>query len=414
MRILMLAQWYPPIIGGEELHVRNLSVELAGRGHEVTVATLAQPGLPETESHDGVQVVRLRASAQRLERLFADSDRQSAPPIPDPELVVGLGRLARRVRPEVMHAHNWIVHSALPLALAGRAPLLLSLHDFSLVCATKVLIRRGVNCSGPAPLKCLSCAASHYGAVKGTVTTISNAVGAAVERRAISAFIPVSNAVADGNQIAGLPHRVIPNFVRGQQSSAEIDLRPYLEQLPTEPFLLFVGALGRLKGLHVLLDAYRLLGDAPPLVVIGYPMRETDELLADLPPNVRALGPWPPQAVAAAWDAALMGIVPSTCQEACPTVVIEAMRAAIPVVATRMGGIPDLVAEGETGLLVPPSDAPALASAVASLLANPSEAARLGQGGLRRSALFSADAVVPRIEAAYREVIETGTLRPTP
>ncbi|MGZ8561983.1 MAG: glycosyltransferase family 4 protein, partial [Candidatus Limnocylindria bacterium] len=240
------------------------------------------------------------------------------------------------------------------------------------------------------------------------------AMGAAVERRAIAAFIPVSNAVATGNHLTGLPHRVIPNFVRGEQSTAEIDLRPYVEQLPAEPFLLFVGALGRLKGLHVLLDAYRLLGDGPPLVVIGYPMRETEELLAEPPPNVRVLGPWPPQAVAAAWDAALMGIVPSTCQEACPTVVIEAMRAAIPVVATRMGGIPDLVAEGETGLLVPPSDAPALANAVASLLANPSEAARLGQAGRRRSAQYSADAVVPRIEAAYREVIETGTLRPTP
>ena len=169
--------------------------------------------------------------------------------------------------------------------------------------------------------------------------------------------------------------------MRGQASSAELDLGPYLEQLPDEPFLLFVGALGRLKGLDVLLDAYRLLGDAPPLVVIGYPMRETDQILADPPPNVRVLGPWPPAAVNAAWDAALMGIVPSTCQEACPTVVIEAMRAGLPVVATRMGGIPDLVVDGETGLLVPPSDARALADAIARLVADPSEAARLGEAG---------------------------------
>lgn len=411
MRILMLAQWYPPIIGGEELHVRNLSVELAARGHEVTVATLAQPGLAATESHDGVEVVRLRGTSQRLQGLFADPNRQSTPPLPDPELVVGLGRLARRVRPDVMHAHNWIVHSALPLGLTRRAPLLLSLHDFSLVCATKVLIRRGVNCTGPAPLKCLSCAASHYGTVKGAITTIGNAVGAAVERRAISGFIPVSNAVAEGNRMAGLPYRVIPNFVREQAPTADVDLTPYLDQLPAEPFLLFVGALGRLKGLDVLLDAYRLLEAAPPLVVIGYPMRETDRILADPPANVRVLGAWPPAAVAAAWDAALMGIVPSTCQEACPTVVIEAMRAGLPVVATRMGGIPDLVVDRETGLLVAPSDAPALADAIARLVADPMEAARLGAAGKRRSADFSAAAVVPRIEAAYREVIETGTLR---
>ena len=414
MRVLMLAQWYPPIIGGEELHVRNLSVELALRGHEVTVATLAQPGLAETESHDGVEVIRLHSSAQRLEGLFPNRNRQSAAPIPDPELVIGLERVVRRVRPEVMHAHNWIVHSALPLRLSGRAPLLLSLHDFSLVCATKVLLRRGVNCSGPGPLKCLSCAASHYGAVKGSITTISNALGAVVERRAISGFIAVSRAVARGNGLAGLPHRVIPNFVLDMPSSPDFDSLPYVERLPNEPFLLFVGALGRLKGLPVLLEAYRLMQDAPPLVLIGYAMRETNAIVADLPPNVRVLGEWPPQAVHAAWDAALMGIVPSICQEACPTVVIEAMRATTPVVATRMGGIPDLVVEGETGLLVPPSDAQALANAIASLLANPSMAAQLGHAGQQRSLQFSASAVVPRIESAYLEVIETGTLRLAP
>ena len=414
MRILMLAQWYPPIVGGEELHARNLSVELVRRGHEVTVVTLAQRGLPEVEAHDGVEVIRLRSSAQRLEGLFADPDRQSAAPIADPELVLGLDRIARRVRPDVMHAHNWIVHSALPLRLSGRAPLLLTLHDFSLVCATKVLMRRGLNCSGPGPLKCLSCAASHYGLVKGGITTISNAVGAVIERRAISGFIPVSTAVARGNGLDGLPHRVIPNFVPARPASAEVDLRPYLDRLPKEPFLLFVGAFGRLKGLHVLLEAYRLLREPPPLVLIGYQMRETDELLADPPPNVHVLGQWPPEAVQEAWRAAQMAIVPSVCQEACPTVVIEAMQAGIPVVATRMGGIPDLVAEGETGLLVPPDDPRGLADAIEHLRADRAEAARFGQAGKRRSALFTAGVVVPRIESAYREVVETGTLSAAP
>jgi glycosyltransferase involved in cell wall biosynthesis len=49
MRILMLAQFYPPTIGGEERHVRNLSMALARRGHDVTVATLQQSGLPNFE-----------------------------------------------------------------------------------------------------------------------------------------------------------------------------------------------------------------------------------------------------------------------------------------------------------------------------------------------------------------------------
>ena len=409
MRILMLAQWYPPIVGGEELHVRRLAIELVRRGHEVTVGTLAQAGLAESESHDGVQIVRLRSSAQRLGGLFEDPGRQSAAPIPDPELVIGLERVVRRTRPEVIHAHNWIVHSALPLGLAGRAPILLSLHDFSLVCATKVLLRFGVNCSGPGPLKCLACAANHYGAVKGTITLASNSVGAMVERRVISGFIPVSTAVAEGNSLGGLPYRVIPNFVPDQPPPPNAASTPFLEQLPPT-FLLFVGALGRLKGLPVLLDAYRLLTDPPPLVLIGYRMRETSEILKDLPANVHVLGQWPPEAVQSAWDAALMAIVPSICQEACPTVVIEAMQAGIPVVASRIGGIPDLVVDGETGALVPHSDAPALADAIATLLRDPDRARSLGAAGQRRSARFTASAVVPLLEAAYRDVIATGGL----
>src|SRR6476659_3232017 len=107
MRVLLLAQWYPPIIGGEELHVRNLAVELVRRGHAVTVATLAQKGLPDSDAHDGVEVIRLRASAQRLEALFSEPNRQSAAPIADPELVIGLRQVLRRTRPDVMHAHHW-------------------------------------------------------------------------------------------------------------------------------------------------------------------------------------------------------------------------------------------------------------------------------------------------------------------
>jgi glycosyltransferase involved in cell wall biosynthesis len=414
MRILMLAQWYPPIIGGEELHVRNLSVELARRGHSVAVATLAQKGLAESEVHDGVEVIRLRASAQRFEGLFSEPNRQSVAPIADPELVIGLRNVLRRTRPDVLHAHNWIVHSALPLSLAHRVPLLLSLHDFSRVCATKVLMRRGAPCSGPGPVKCLVCAAGHYGAAKGAVTTVSNAVGALVERWAVAGYLPVSRAVAEGTFLDGLPHRVIPNFVPDGDPFPGADVDQYLARLPSEPFLLFVGALGRIKGLHVLLEAYRRLRDAPPLVMIGYPMRDTVDVLADLPANVHVLGQWPPSAVRAAWPRAQLALVPSVCPEACPTVIIEAMRAGVPVVATRIGGIPDLVADGETGLLVRPSEAEALASAVSRLLADPAQAERLGAAGLERSRLFSAEAVVPRFEAAYREVISFGTLGPLP
>src|SRR5437660_74800 len=85
MRILMLAQFYPPTVGGEERHVRNLSIELAARGHDVAVATLWQEGAPALECDQGVRIHRIRGSLQRTTALFSEKERQHAPPFPDPE-----------------------------------------------------------------------------------------------------------------------------------------------------------------------------------------------------------------------------------------------------------------------------------------------------------------------------------------
>jgi glycosyltransferase involved in cell wall biosynthesis len=404
MRVLMLAQWYPPLVGGEELHVANLSSALVAGGHEVTVATLLQEGL-EAESLDGgVRVVRLQGALQRLPGLFADDARRSAAPIADPLLTTGIDRLVRRFRPDVMHAHNWMVHAALPVRAARGIPLVQTLHDFSLVCATKVLLRQGVDCSGPGVVKCLRCAAHHYGPAKGAVTTIANWTNGLAQRRLVDAFIPVSRAIADGNDLGGLRHEIIPNFVPDDAPSG-VDAAAYLDRLPKEPYFLYVGALGRLKGLDVLLDAYRADAGLPPLALVGYPMRETDELLQDLPPHVKLLGEWPYAAVQSAWAGAIANVLPSVCKEACPTVVIEAMRAGRPSIGSSMGGIPDLIVDGETGLLVEPGSRASLGDALRRLADDPQMAQRYGQAAARRALEFKASAVVPRIEAVYRSVI---------
>ena len=171
MRILQIAQWYPPIIGGVERHVRNLSTTLASRGHQVAVVALWQSGLPEYEERDGVRIYRVKGTVQRLSGLFMDEGRKAAAPIPDPEIIAGLRRIIRRERPDVVHGHNWLVHSFLPLKRIADAPLVITIHDFSLVCARSDYMQLGqVNCTGPGIAKCLRCAARHYGPAKGVPT----------------------------------------------------------------------------------------------------------------------------------------------------------------------------------------------------------------------------------------------------
>lgn len=108
MRILMLAQFYPPLIGGEERYVRNLSVELAARGHDVSVATTRHEGDPEEEVREGVRIYRICSSMQRMDLLFGEKGRQYAPPFPDPEMMLALNRIVKSERPHIIHAHNWI------------------------------------------------------------------------------------------------------------------------------------------------------------------------------------------------------------------------------------------------------------------------------------------------------------------
>jgi glycosyltransferase involved in cell wall biosynthesis len=75
MRILMLAQFYHPILGGIEQHVRNLSHELVARGHDVSVATMSHKDQAAFEMDQGVRVYRVRSSVQHLPWLFSNSGR---------------------------------------------------------------------------------------------------------------------------------------------------------------------------------------------------------------------------------------------------------------------------------------------------------------------------------------------------
>jgi glycosyltransferase involved in cell wall biosynthesis len=406
MRVLMLAQWYPPLIGGEELHVRNLSRELVRRGHDVSVATLWQPDLPELEDDEGVRVYRVKGTVQRARRLFADGGRRSATPFPDPGTVAGIARVMDRERPQIVHAHNWLVHSFLPLKRPRGPRLVLSLHDFSLVCATKVMLRDGAACDGPAPAKCLACAAGHYGALKGAVTVATNWLSGSAELALVDLFLPVSTAVADGNRLGGrsLPYRVVPNFA--PDAIVDVDPPHGDPRLPDDGYLLFVGAFGRLKGLDLLLRAYADLDDRPPLVLIGYPNADTADVLRGAPDGVLVNEAWPHADVMRAWAGATAGVIPSVCIEACPTTAIEAMATGTPIVGSRIGGIPDLVDDGDTGLLVPPGDVGALRAALARLVADPDLRQRLGAAARRRFAQFSASRVVPIVEEEYERLIQ--------
>ncbi len=403
MRILMLAQFYPPIIGGEERHVANLSITLVKREHEVSVATLRQKGSPEFEIDQGVRIHRIRGTMQRMGMLFSDNDRQYAPPFPDPELLLALRRVILQERPDIIHAHNWLVHSFTPIKTWSRAKLVMTLHDYSLVCVQKRLISYGVRCSGPGVVKCLNCATDFYGFAKGIPSTFATRFWGERERQTVDMFLPVSQAVAEKTQLVDrkVPYRIIPNFILDNTDIVDDNANLFLAQLPKEDFLLFVGDVMPDKGVNVLLDAHAALNSHVPLVLIG---RAPTGFAESLPPNVRYMGRWPHNAVMGAWSRSAIALIPSICPDACPTVAMEAMSMGRPIVASCIGGLSDIVIDGETGFLVSPGDSRALREAMAFLLENPAQRDQMGEKAKQRVVEFQAKSVVPRIEQVYHEV----------
>ena len=405
MRILMLAQFYPPLIGGEERHVRDLSLELTARGHAVAVATLWQEDLPTFECDQGIHVYRIRGSLQRLPVLFSDNVRRHAPPFTDPQVLWSLRRIILQERPHVVHAHNWMVHSFTPLKAWSKAKLVVTLHDCSLICAKQDMVYLRAVCTGPGLMKCLDCSTKHYGVSKGVPITLANWMWGKVESQTVDMFLPVSQSVASATRLAEykMPYRVIPNFVSDTLDKLQDDADPLLDRLPKGEYLLFVGDMGRGKGEEVLLQAHaRMENPKVPLVLIG---RSANDTLANRPLNVVVLPSWPHASIMQAWSRCTIAVVPSTSFDSCPTVTLEAMAMGRPVVASHIGGLPDIVVDGETGLLVPPGDGLVLQQAIECLLADPALRERMGARARQRVVQFQASSVVPRIEEVYHEVL---------
>ena len=400
----MVTQFYAPVVGGEERMVQTLSTELVERGHRVAVVTLRHPDVSARATVDGVEIYRIQSTLARVGRLFVDTSRPHAPPAPDPEALVALARVLDLEQPDVVHAHNWLFHSLLPLRAIKKFPLVVSLHDYSLVCATKRLMRNGVSrCAGPGPAKCVACAIHRYGPLKGPViATLAYPMGRIAETL-VDLFLPVSETVArlTGIDRHGAAYEVISNFVP-DDPDVSLEAPPGLASVG-DGYILFVGDATADKGIDVLLDAYQELEGPPPLVLIG---RALSPRLRRLPKGVLHIDPVPHPSVLGAMRRAAVVVVPSIWDEPFGLSAIEAMSMGRPVVTTTAGALPELVVHRETGIVVPPADVGLLRDALAELLGSERLQRQFGDGGLRRSQIFRASSVIPRFERAYARVSE--------
>jgi glycosyltransferase involved in cell wall biosynthesis len=196
----------------------------------------------------------------------------------------------------------------------------------------------------------------------------------------------------------------------------------YRRAQASEPFeLLFVGRLVERKGVHVLLQALahapfranvrlEVLGDGPERTRL-----EDDAARLGLRDRVRFRGLVTQREKEESLARCDALVLPAVIDDKGDTegqgvVVLEAMLCAKPVIASRIGGIVDMVREQETGWLVPPEDPTGLQTALAQCIADPSQAARMGRAGREHAlAAFSGSAIARRQASCYRACLERGT-----
>ncbi|HEX5224498.1 MAG TPA: glycosyltransferase [Solirubrobacteraceae bacterium] len=202
----------------------------------------------------------------------------------------------------------------------------------------------------------------------------------------------------------------IPNGVTDIAAPTGKDVRAELGITPTAPVVGAVAVLRPQKAQEVLLEAAVILvakrPDATVLIVGGGPERAALERRAaelGVGGSVRFLGD---RADVSDVLAALDVAVCSSDFEGSPLAVMEYMEAAVPIVSTAVGGVPDLIESGIHGLLVPRRDPAAMAAAIEQLLGDPESARAMGLAAReRRRAEFEVDVQVRRLEALYEELL---------
>jgi glycosyltransferase involved in cell wall biosynthesis len=376
----MLSDYFPPHAGGGvEQVVSQLAVRLAGRGHAVKVLTLRTKPAPRVELLHGVEVRRV--PARDLTGLLGRQAAWSC------SVYRSLGAELRDFRPDIVHAHNLYFRTTEAAAIprAGRAGRLV------------VTLHLGASDGGSMPLRLM-------------LAAYEQSIGRLVLARC-ARVICVSNAVARHAEALGARPgrvRVVPNGVdTAVFHSARQHTAPRSET--PRPVVLFVGRLVPNKGPDLVVRAApAILADHPGtrfLLAGDGPMRrrlERDVQRAGLASAFAFLGLI--DNVPEAMRSAAVLVRPSTL-EGMPLAVLEAMATGLPVVATRVGGTPEIVRDGETGFLFEPGDHVALARSVSTLLADRSLAEAMGAAGRAAASGRSWESVATATEMVYAEVL---------
>jgi glycogen(starch) synthase len=363
-------------VGGMQNHVFELTGALDRLGVRQTVITTRPPGASRAERvGESARVLRLGFRFPHFRQLYS--------------LPASLAAPAVAATADVVHVHSGRDLAAAPLGFAAAAafglPVVLTIH--SSFAHTLSRARGGI----------------------GSLIAAGRAIETAATRRA-DAVVAITPALArhltrtgvDASRIHVAPPAVDASLFQATHP----DPFPHIPR----PRLLFVGRLAPEKCPETLVHAASLASSEKlNLILLGDgPLRPRVERAiaeAGLDSRVHVEGFAPHRLVAAAMAHSDAVVLPSIAEEL-GMAVLEALQAGLPVIASRTGGIPGVVRDGENGLLVPPGDAAALAAAIDRFLCEPGLASRLAAGAKSSRSGYRWEDVAERYLEVYEAVVQ--------
>ena len=331
--------------------------------------------------------------------------------IHSPEAVRKIVQLIDHTRPDILHCHN-IYHQLTPSIIGAASrrglPVVLTLHDYKPVCPVYTRLRNGRVCS--------DCLDGHFfNVVKhrcadGSLGKSMLLYAEASLQRLMRNYEKVDQFIAPSEVMreSMIQQRVPGNRVEVVYNG--IDCHTVHASEEDEGYVLFLGRLSAEKGVDTLLQAHADIADRVPLIVAGTGPMEAD--LRARYPLARFLGHVTGGELEDTLRRASLVVVPSEWYENCPMSVLEAMAHGKPVIASDIGGIPELVAHEQSGLLFEPGDRKTLQHQMMRLMQKADERAQFGAAARTRvEQHFSLERHNTALLGLYHAVIERARAR---
>lgn len=381
MRILLANKFLYPK-GGAEVSVLETAQLLKRKGHEVVFFAMQHPdNIPSAEEAFFVSQVDYERDGLK------DALRTSARLLYSFEAKRNIARLIESNRPDLAHLNN-IYHQLSPSIIhalrAAGIPMVMTLRDYKLVCGSYSMLANGSVCEacrGGRYYHCVLKQCVKDSRAKSLLTTIEMYLHHRVLHiyKAVDCFISPSHFLKAKVVEMGFRGRleVLPNFVCVQDYQPQVDW--------DERTIVYFGRLSKEKGLLTLLEAIKELPDIGLKIIGTGPLQAVLEhvIHSQKLHNARVLGQLTGEALRQEVQRSMFTVLPSEWYENNPRSILEGFALGKAAVATRIGGIPELVRDGETGWTCEPRNPADLRAKILTLARHPDEIRRMGENARR-------------------------------